>query len=236
MPAKYTKTIVCLANSRKIHGRSVAGKEFASGRIGSWIRPVSRRAAGELSQEDCRFENGQEARPLDIIRIPLIEPRPYGYQTENHLIDDSEYWTKEGEASWDELQCALDSISGHLWDNSSSSYNGLHDRVDETIANNLSSSLRLVEVKDLKITVAIEGTQIGNARRKVRGNFTLNGTEYRLAVTDPVVEHNYLEKTDGQFEIGPAVLCISFREPYRGYAYKLIAGVILKERGCDSEG
>jgi hypothetical protein len=229
MLAKYVKTIVCLANSRKIHGCSVAGKEIAGRRIGSWIRPVSGRAAGELSEEDRRFENGQEPRPLDIIRIPMIEARPCGYQTENHLIDDSEYWTKEGEASWAELQRALDSISGPLWDNSSSSYNGLHDRVDETLANNLGSSLRLVEVKDLKITVAIEGTEIGNAKRKVRGNFALNGAKYRLAVTDPVLERTYLEGTDGEFEIGPAVLCISFREPYRGYAYKLIAGVILNE-------
>jgi hypothetical protein len=230
MPAKYEKTIVCLANSRKIHGRSVAGKEIAGGRIGSWIRPVSGRAGGELSEEERHFENGQEPRPLDIIRIPMIEARPYGYQTENHLIDDSESWTKEGRASWDQMQRALDSISGPLWDNSSSSYNGLHDRVDETIANNLGSSLRLVEVKDLKITVAIEGTQIGNAKRKVRGNFTFNGAEYRLAVTDSVLECNYLEGTDGEFEIGPAALCISFREPYKGYAYKLIAGVILKEQ------
>jgi hypothetical protein len=230
MSAKYAKIIVCLANWRKIHGRAVVGKEIAGGRIGSWIRAVSGRAAGELSQEDRRFENGQEPRPLDIIRIPMIEARPCGYQTEDHLIDDSEYWTKEGEASWDELQRALDSISGPLWDNSSSSYNGLHDRVDEAMANNLGSSLRLVEVKDLKITVAIEGTQVGNAKRKVRGHFTLNGAEYRLAVTDPVLESNYLEGSDGEFEIGPAVLCISFREPYRGYAYKLIASVILKEQ------
>lgn len=229
MPGKYAKTIICFANSRKIHGRSVVGKEIAGGRIGSWIRPVSGRAAGELSEEDRRFETGHEPGPLDIIRIPMIAARPDGYQAENHLIDDSEYWTKEGKASWDELQRALDLISGPLWDNSSSSYNGLHDRVDEATANNLGSSLRLIEVKDLKITVAVEGTQIGNAKRKVRGNFTLNGAEYRLAVTDLLLERSYFEGTDGEFEIGPAVLCISFREPHRGYAYKLIAGVILKE-------
>ena len=229
MPAKYAKIIICLANSRKIHGHSVAGKEIAGGNIGSWIRPVSGRAAGELSEEDRRFENGREPGLLDIIRIPMIEARPCGYQTENHLIDDSEYWTREGEASWDQLQCALDSISGPLWDNSSSSYNGLHDRVDETTANSLGSSLRLVEVTDLEITVAVEGAEIGKGRRKVRGNFTLNGTPYRLAVTDPLIERNYLAGADGAFKVGPAVLCISFREPYRGYAYKMIAGVLLPE-------
>src|ERR1700680_4959168 len=98
MPAKYAKTIICLANSRKIGGRSVAGKEIAGGKIGSWIRPGSGRAGGGQSEEDRRFENGQEPRLLDIIRIPMIEARPQGCQTENHLIDESQYWTKEGEA------------------------------------------------------------------------------------------------------------------------------------------
>jgi len=107
MPAKYTKTIICLANSRKISGRCVAGKETAGGKIGAWIRPVSGRPAGELSEEDRRFENGQDPRLLDVIRIPMVEPRPHGFQTENHLIDEGYYWTKEREASWDDLKAAL---------------------------------------------------------------------------------------------------------------------------------
>ena len=73
-------------------------------------------------------------------------------------------------ANWDELQLALDPISRPLWNDSWSSYNGLHDRIDETAANKLDSSLRLVEVTELKITVAVEGTQLGGARRKVRGH------------------------------------------------------------------
>jgi hypothetical protein len=130
MSAKYTNTI-CLANSRKIAGRCVAGKEIAGSKFGAWVRPVSGRPAGELSEEERRFQNGQDPRLLDVITIPMIEPRPYGFQTENHLIDDGYYWTKEREASWDDLQAALDPIAAPLWDNSSSSYNGLHDCVEK---------------------------------------------------------------------------------------------------------
>ena len=35
MPSKYEKTIICLANSRKITGRCVAGKEIAGSKIGA---------------------------------------------------------------------------------------------------------------------------------------------------------------------------------------------------------
>src|SRR5581483_3880507 len=172
MAPKYTKTIICLANSRKITGRCVTGKEIGGGKVGGWIRPISARPTGELSEEDRRFENGQDPKLLDVVRIPMADPQPHGFQTENHLIDDGYYWTKEREASWDELQAAVDKVSGALWDNSSSSTYGHHDRVEEEAANKLGNSLRLVEVKDLKIVVAVEGAEFGNAKRRVRGRFT----------------------------------------------------------------
>jgi hypothetical protein len=93
MPINYTKTIICLANSRKITGRCVAGKVTDGETIGEWIRPVSARQTGELSEEDRRFQNGTDPGLFDIVRIPMIEPRPNGFQTENHLIDDGYYWT-----------------------------------------------------------------------------------------------------------------------------------------------
>ena len=81
---------------------------------------------------------------------------------------------------------------------------------------------------DLKIAVAVEGAEFGNAKRKVRGRFTFNGAQYWLAVTDPAVERKYLAGKDGEFKVGNAILCISLGEPYGGHAYKLIAGVFLK--------
>jgi hypothetical protein len=228
MAPKYTKTIICLANSRKITGRCVAGKEVGGGGAGAWVRPVSARPTGELSEEDRRYENGQDPKLLDIVRIPMVEPKPHGFQMENHLIDDGYYWVKQRQATWEELQGALDKVPGALWDNSSSSYNGLHDRVEEAAANQLGNSLRLIEVKDLKIVVAVEGAEFGNGKRKVRGHFTLNGAQYRLSVTDPVVERQYLAGKDGEYKVGDVILCISLGEPYGGYAYKLIAGVFVK--------
>ena len=44
------KRIVCLANSRKLNGRCLAGKEFGGKGVGTWIRPVGAREHGEVSE------------------------------------------------------------------------------------------------------------------------------------------------------------------------------------------
>lgn len=227
MSPKYTKVLLCLANSRKISGRCLAGKEIDGSNIGGWIRPISTRPTGELSEEDRRFQNGQDPKLLDIIRIPMIEARPHTFQTENHLIDDRFYWMNEGKATLNDVRKSLDKLQGPLWDNSSSSYNGTNDRVAEIAAGALSDSLKLVEIEDLRIEVGVEGAEFNNAKRKVRGHFTLGGMQYKLAITDPIIERQYFAGEDGYFQIGRAVLCISLGEPYGGFTYKLIAAVIL---------
>ena len=59
---------------------------------GSWIRPVSKRANGELADSDCRYSNGKQPELLDIMLVPFEKPAPDQYQTENHLIDENSKW------------------------------------------------------------------------------------------------------------------------------------------------
>lgn len=221
----YVKRIVCLANSRKISGRCVAGKEIVGSGFGSWIRPVSSRLAGELSELDRRYQNGTDPKLLDVVDIQMTQHTPHGFQTENHVIDDQAYWNLVRTCTPAELAGALDAVPGVLWDNQSSSTSGLHDRVSEALAAQLQGSLVLINVNKLTIGVAIEGAAFNDAKRKVRGSFSFNNALYMLSITDPVIEREYLKRADGEYDAGPATLCISLGDIWQGYAYKLIAGV-----------
>ena len=75
------KTIVCLANSRKLSGRCVAGLELSNGRRVGWIRPVSAREHEEVSEHERQYEDGSDPRVLDLMSVPLVHPHPKGLPT-----------------------------------------------------------------------------------------------------------------------------------------------------------
>ncbi len=218
-----TIEIVCLANSRKISGRCIAGKIVRSNQ---WVRPVSSRDTEEISEYERRYENGQMPRLLDIIRIPVKEHRPKLFQTENYLIHDDYYWEKIGRFDGS-LHDLLD-YPCDLWGTACSSYQGLNDRFSEQQCNNYSESLYLIKPESLKIIVRTEGQEFGNSRRKVRARFTYNHQSYLWPVTDPDVERQYLSGNNGEFilEATKHYLCVSVGLPYQGYCYKFVASII----------
>lgn len=227
----YTKKIVCLANSRKPpSGRCVAGREVIGNEFGPWLRPVSDRVTEEISEEERRYENGQDPKVLDIISIPLSQPKPCEHQTENHVIDAEYYWERQGSVSWRQLQGAVEAVRGPLWRNGFSTYYGTNDRVPQRELASLRRSLYLVEPQDLVIAVVTEGKEFGNSRRRVRAQFALDGSSYSMFVTDPVTERQYLGQADERCQIDKAVLCVSLGGLHEGYAYKLVAAVITPDR------
>jgi len=220
------RRIVCLANSRKIAGRCIAGREWGPGKgAGGWIRPVSARESQEVSEYERQYEDGSDPRLLDIIDIPMKRPQPEGCQSENWLLDPEYYWEKVGSYSPLELSVLVDPVEP-LWIDGHSTYHGRNDRIPIDAGGEIRTSLRLIGVEEFTLRVFAPGEAFGNAKRRVQGRFVHAGRGYSLWVTDPTYERRYLSKLDGTYRIGVCHLTISLGEPYGGAFYKLIAAII----------
>lgn len=230
-PVTTTKRIVCLANSRKLWGRCIAGREWAEGEgAGGWVRPVSEREHQEVSEYERQYEDGSDPRVLDIIDIPVLKPQPGDFQTENWLLDPKCYWEKAGSYSPLDLSVLTDPVAP-LWIDGDGTYHGRNDRISIELADEVRSSLRLIRVRELNLRVFAPGEAFGNTKRRVQGRFAHAGDEYAFWVTDPGYERRYLAKLDGYYAIGDCHLTISLGEPYKGFVYKLIAAIIESGRG-----
>ena len=219
------KRIVCLANSRKLQGRCIAGREWHNTQAGAWVRPVSGRDGQEVSEYERQYEDGSDPQVLDVIDVPILEPRPNNYQTENWLLDPEFYWEKRTRLSSLDLPALADPIAP-LWIDGHSTYNGRNDQIPLTMATLVTDSLRLFRVDQVQLVVCRPGEAFGNNKRRVQGRFTHADVNYWLWVTDPGIERAYLAKLDGTYEINDCYLTVSLGEPYGGAFYKLIAAVI----------
>lgn len=224
-----TKRIVCLANSRKLSGRCIAGRELVADFPGRWIRPVSTREHQEVSEYERQYKDGSDPRLLDIIDIPLQKHQPRDYQQENWLLDPEYYWRKVGKYAWNKLQ-KLSETEGTLWRNGDSSYSGKNDRIPLQEAKAETSSLKLVHIDKLRLRVFAPGAAFGDSKRRVQGQFHFSDNDYALWITDPYIERVYLKRKDGKYDLGECYLTISLGEPHDSYCYKLIAAVMEKPR------
>lgn len=173
------------------------------------------------------YRESLEPQLLDILLVPCDSHQPLSHQRENHVIDPDSYWQKQGRLLWEDIQSWIDTPTT-LWNLGPRSYSGLNNRVATGQENG--TSLYLISVERLCLLVGPKAPEYSDFKRTVRGEFVYRGTKYRMDVTDPVVERNYLPLADGQYDILRPVLCISLGDPYKGYFYKLIAAVLYPER------
>lgn len=225
--------IICLADSQKLGGRCIAGRKITGDGFGDWIRPVSAREHGEISNNERKYTDGNFATTLDIISIPTKNHSPHRYQTENYLIDDNSSWGKVGAANWENVESCVDQLDGPLWRNGESTHHGENDKINLFFANELATSLTLIRPEDFVIEVRTENKfnlrtreYDGPPTRLVRTVFKFDNISYDIQLTDVAVKQKYLRKKDGEYSIDEVVLCISLGEPFHGYVYKLVAAVI----------
>jgi len=221
----FYKKIVCLANSRKISGKCIAGKEIETG---EWIRPVSNSEHGELNQSQIEYSNGEAPKLLDVIKISFKEKKTLFNQPENILITE-EKWEKVGVLSIDKLDSLCDNPPT-IWENNERK----NDRIAEDYLkkHKTGSSLFLLKLKpediNIKRTDYIEESE--TIKKKIRAVFTYNGTNYDLGITDPEIKNKYIDKTPGNYKLSSknVYLCISLgvSSPHDHYCYKLVAAII----------
>jgi ATP-dependent DNA helicase RecQ len=221
------KDFICLAVSRKYGGFCLAGKEWNNGKVGSWIRPVSRRENGELAREEILLDNGSIPQCMDIITIDVRGVKEHPYQKENFLIGEKSPWTWQWKLPFAALPDLVDDVSD-LWMTGFHGVNDMNDRVpEEELKKTTAPSLYLINPDFFTLLVADDRY----ARKKVRARFSYRGAPYTLSVTDPAIEKTYLMKPRGEYHLGDldVYLTISLGEPFNGYCWKLIAAVITME-------
>lgn len=217
---------VCLANSRKDSpGRCVAGLRMDNKK---WIRPVSTFPNGTLYAE-FRYEDREEARLLDVIKVVLDAPRYYRHQPENWVLSDNPWMLvrkmslTEAEAFLRDCVIALPNLLGNSMDRVS---------IAELSAKPMTESLVLVEPDEIKWRVRLQNT------RQTRAVFKVNGQEYDWAKTDPIWEQKLFHLQIGDHDRGAGgvsgndrvLFTVSLGELFKGYCYKLVAAVIVLPR------
>jgi len=218
--------IVCLADSRKHSGRCIAGKRTQDK---MWVRPVSQSTCHEISDSNRQYQNGSFPRLLDIIHIPLVSVRPAEHQTENMLIDCRFYWEKRGKCNWETLLTYLDQ-DVDLWANGYSSCEKVNDRVPNNRIDTSAGSLRLIYLNEVFIHVERKAPNFCD-RICARASFNFQDYNYKLDLTDIEIEEHCKKHGIGTYRLNHAVACISLALLHSdGYAYKLVASLITKER------
>ncbi|MDQ2893668.1 MAG: hypothetical protein M3R64_11360 [Pseudomonadota bacterium] len=218
-----TKTIVCLAASKKHGGFCYAGKDAD----GVWIRPVSDDEGHAISPYWRVVGKGDPAVVGDRLRMTLGAAKPTDWQTENYEHVE-EHWRRVGKASYADIVALADDPDA-LWPAGRSSAHGANDDMTEAEAAGFDHSLLLIEVADLVVSCTDDGFH-DEVKLKTRAFFTYKGERYGFVTTDP----RYHRDTVGDEEIGEAMLCCSLAEAYSWqdgsrHVSKLVAAIITPE-------
>jgi hypothetical protein len=218
--------IVCLANSYKHDHRCVAGINLTTKK---WVRLVGQKVPGCLTRQEASYSDGKEAALLDVFEAEL------GEKCSSNCHPEDVYVTGK---RWRPVRRFDEPSDVHFFDGCLNAepvvLQGYCDRVlasrfEKTPAQ---CSLGLVHPEDLWWWIRDDA-----GKRKARALFRLGKlgrVRFDLPVTDPkwldllnllpagIHPHTLLsgEKPLKTF------LTISLSEPFEGFHYKLVAGVV----------
>jgi hypothetical protein len=227
----YHRDIVILANSRRMGGHCIAGKDLDTG---EWVRPINhgnfeRRDMSAFNDHDLLKMYGRSDGPqlLECVRIGFFKACPSPCQPENEYID-KKPWKSIGMFETDDFAKILDDGSPQWLGRKDILADGL-DRIsgDFIEKHPLSSSLVFLKLRHSKNEMKfIPDTDYHNRARR-RMKFLYEGRRYSLVVKD--IRHLHPLVDGVQEEIIPdtyATLGLTEKHPETGAHYKLVVGLI----------
>lgn len=200
------RQIVILANSRKLSGRCVAGKDSE----GNWIRLTKGGHRPVPTSEAVNYPLAAVVEVEDLTNTPSPE---YNFHTENSVYSRTRY---VGNLRQNLIERYLDEPEDIF---------GTGRYLTEEDAQDLDYSLLFVEVQNL----CLYYRDYGQYGYKLRGDFQYNGEEYTdISVTDSYVEERF-RNFGHQYVVNyaEAYITVSLGEIFKGCSYKLISGVII---------
>lgn len=218
--------ILCLANSYKHDNRCVAGIHLATKK---WVRLVGQEVPGCLTMKEACFPDGKEVTILDVFEAELGQECGSNFHPEDVFVAKKPWQPVRRFDSPRDAQFlkAFVNTEPVVLD-------GYCDRVyarrfDKARARR---SLGLVQPDDLWWWIRIE-----RGKRKNRALFRLGHVghvRYDLPVTDPAMLNALIHLPVGihsnslLFGDKPmnTLLTVSLSEPFDGFLYKLVAGVV----------
>lgn len=208
---------LCLANSKKLGGRCVAGIDLQSDRL---IRPITATKNHAFQFANVRTAGAQDfryLRPLDVIRFDLGEARPSISQPENYRVNDGP-WRLVRRVGIDEGKIPPE-LTRHI--GSGSSLLNLPHKgspfIDAT-STNVPSSLALVHVVEPSFRKALDS--------KIRCIFEYQKATFDLPFTDNLFRFPSFGSSGILTSPKAWLLLISLGEAWQGKNWKLVAGAI----------
>jgi hypothetical protein len=219
--------IVCLANSYKHENRCVAGISLVTKK---WVRLVSFDNPGCLTEEQTCYPDGTEAGILDVFEAELGDECGSNSHPEDVLVlEKAWHLVRQFELPTDARFLAGFCNKGPAL------LKGYGDRLygRRIEGNPVEHSLELIHPEDLWWWIRED-----KGKRKNRGLFKVGNTiraRYDLAVTDPLWLKRMHSLPPGIYphakffdgKTPNTFLTISLSEPFEGFHYKLVAGVVL---------
>ena len=204
-------------------GFRVAAMHFDGERLGPWARLHGSSKGGALSLNDVRYRNKSPVRPLDVFAAPIEAETPKPPQHENLLVAERPRWRKVGVYPR-ELVGDLCSSPLELWSDKTSTKAGSFDRVLAPEAQELDSSLMLIELDRYIVDVTRRPV---SDEHIVRLRFSHLEREYRLSLCEDVMRRRYARYSIGEYEIvRPTAACLSLGPPGKQGRIKRVAALI----------